>query len=235
MGTIYAATLCNKAATLIQDITGVRWAPAELAGYLSDGQREVVLLKPEACVKNVSSVLVAGSTKQAIPADGISLIRVTRNMGAAGTTPGNAIRIINREILDAQIPTWHSDAAIGSIKHYVYDPLDPKTFYCNPQAPATAWYVEQVYSASPADVTVTNTGGTSTGTTPISIDDVYANALIDYILYRAYSKDAEYAANGVLAMAHYTAFQNSVSGKTNADLARNPNRTDGGSNPNVPK
>lgn len=228
MATTQVNNIINRAGTLIQDATNVRWPQAELLDWLNDGQREVVLHKPEASVKNTSVSLNIGATKQSIPADGILLLDVTRNMGAAGTTPGNAIRLTTREVLDAQKPTWHNDAnALGYVQHYVYDPRDPKTFYVYPKAPATAWYAEMVYSAAPTDCAL---GGT------IQIDDIYANALLDYVLYRAYSKDAEYAANANLAVAHYQAFANAIGLKTQNDMSRNPNAAiaNAAYNPTIP-
>lgn len=227
MATIQVNNLVSRAATLIQDATNIRWPTTELIDWLNDGQREIVLLKPQASVKNESVQLTTGSTKQSIPAAGVMLIDVARNMGAAGSTPGDAIRVTSREVLDAQKPTWHSDANTdGKIKHYMFDPRDPKTFYVYPKAPATAWYVELIYSASPTDCSA---GGA------IQIDDIYANALLDYVLYRAYSKDAEYAQNAQLAVAHYQAFSNSIGVKTQNELAQNPSTIVTGFNPNVPK
>ena len=219
MATITALSTLTKAQTILQDTTGIRWpVDGELLGWLNDGQREVVLNKPEASVKNESVVLTAGSTKQTIPATGIMLMDITRNMGAAGTSPGKAIRLVSRDVLDAQRPDWHADANTGSyIQHFMYDPRDPKTFYVYPKAPATAHYLEVVYSAAPTDCATT--------ASTIGIDDIYANALIDYVLYRAYSKDADYAQNGQLALAHFTAFMNSLGIKTQNEQSRNPNTT----------
>lgn len=227
MATITAQSILDKAGIILQDTTGVRWpVGTEQLGWLNDGQREVVLIRPQASVTNAAVQLTSGATKQTLPATGIMLIDVTRNMGAAGITAGRAIRLVSREVLDAQSPTWHSDTnSDGVIKHFVYDPRDPKTFYVYPKAPATTWYVELVYSSSPSDVSTL--GGT------ISIDDIYANALLDYVLYRAYSKDAEYAQNAQLAAAHYAAFQNALGVKTSQEVAQNPNLTAGSFNPNV--
>lgn len=228
MATTQANAIITRAATLIQDATNIRWPAQELLDWLNDGQREVVLHKPEACVKNNALSLTSGSSRQSLPSDGILLIDVVRNMGPAGSAPGNAIRLTTREVLDAQKPTWHSDANTGGfIQHYMYDPRDPKNFYVFPKAPATAWYVEIIYSASPADCTANGV---------IQIDDIYSNALLDYILYRAYSKDAEYAANGNLALAHYTAFANAIGIKTQNEMMRNPNASisNAAYNPMVP-
>lgn len=215
MATIQVNNLISRASTLVQDTTNVRWPTTEFLDWLNDGQREVVLYKPEASVKNTNFALTSGATKHTLPADGILLVDVTRNMGA-GSTPGYPVRITTREVLDAQKPLWHSDTnTVGYVQHYIYDPRDPKTFYVYPKAPAT-WYVELIYSAAPTDCTL---GGT------IQIDDIYANALLDYMLYRAYSKDAEYAANGGLAVAHYQAFTNALGVKSQGEASRNPNTT----------
>lgn len=208
-----ASTLITRANDILQDTTNVRWPEAELLRWLSDGQREVVLIKPEASVAHTTLQLTANNTKQSLPAAALQLIDVTRNMGADGATPGRAIRIIMREVLDAQRPDWHSETADSVVKHFMFDVRSPKTFYVYPR-PATAIYIEMVYSVSPADLTTTSS--------PLGVDEVYANALLDYVLYRAYSKDSEYAGNSQRAMAHYQAFSGSLGVKSSNELAKGP-------------
>jgi len=93
-----------------------------------------------------------------------------------------------------------------------------------------------VYAKAPVNISRAGTAPNETplvlGTT-INIDDIYANALVDYMLYRAYSKDAEYAGNAQRAVAHYTAFSNSLGVLIKNELDRNPNLSAGGFNPNV--
>lgn len=224
MATVTTQSIIDKAEILLQDTTNVRWSSTELLDWLNDGQREVALHKPESTATNESFALTQNSTKQTIPALGLTFIRLTRNMGANGLAPGKAIRIVSREVLDAQNPDWHTEISAGYIKHYTFDPLDPKTFYVYPKAPATGLYVEIVYSKAPTNA--------SAGSA-ISVDDTYANALLDYVMFRAYSKDAEYAQNGQLAVSYYTSFANSIGLNTSKALERNPNLVDGGANPNV--
>jgi hypothetical protein len=54
------------------------------------------------------------------------------------------------------------------------------------------------------------------------------------MLYRAYSKDAEYAGNAQRAVEHYTAISNSLGVLIKNELDRNPNLSAGNFNPNVP-
>lgn len=223
MATITVSSLLTKVAVILQDPTNIRWPQSELVDWLNDGQREVAFYKPNAFVKNTSKQLVSG-TKQTLPADAVSLVDVVRNLGTDGSTPGNAVRLVSREILDAQLVGWHSSTAAAAVKHFVYTPLDPKTFYVYPPNTGTG-YVEIVYVAAPTDAAVNGN---------ITLDDIYVTALLNYILYRAYSKDAEYANNSQLAAAYYASFQGLLQGKVTAEAASNPNQALAAMNPNLP-
>lgn len=211
-----ASDIITRCQDILQDTTKVRWPDAELLRYLNDAQREVVKDRPDATAANASLTLVAG-TKQQIPALGLKLIDVPRNMGADGTTPGRAIRIIDREALDAQRPDWHTESAESAIKHFMHDARDPLRFYVYPQASASpVMQVEVIYSAAPAELTEL--------TDDIGVPVTYANALIDFTLYRAYSKDAEYTANINRAAGHYEAYRQALGLKGQVDHAMAPNR-----------
>lgn len=223
MATITVSAVLTRCAVLLQDPTNIRWPQAELLDWLNDGQREIALYKPNAFVKNLSRPLTAG-TKQALPADGVSLVDVVRNMGTNGTTPGAAVRAVAREILDSQTPNWHAATPATAIKHFVYSVLDPKNFYVYPPSDGTG-QVEVIYAAAPADATLVGT---------ITLDDIFVTALVNYVLYRAYSKDAEFAANASAAAAYYQAFQGNLAGKAGAEASSNPNAALMPFNPNLP-
>ena len=63
---------------------------------------------------------------------------------------------------------------------------------------------------------------TGTFTTTISIDDSYFNAIKEYMLYAAYSKDADYASNAQRAESHYNKFERTLGNKSGVDKAANP-------------
>jgi hypothetical protein len=197
----------------LQDATGVRWDSTELLGWLNSGQREMLIYKPNANVKALAVKLAAG-TRQSLPDDAVQLIDVTRNMGTDGNTPGRAIRQTQREALDATRPTWHSDTASAVVKHFIFNPLDPKAFYNYPPQPATGQgYVETVYGAVPVDATANST---------ISVDDIYETILLDYMLYRAFSKDSEYADQNK-ADKHFNVFVTALTGTSRVESGANPN------------
>jgi len=190
--------IVDRAETILQDTTNVRWPSAELVDWLNAGQVEVVLLKPNSHVTHAAVVLVISETKQSIPSAGIQLIDVVRNMGTGGSTPGDAIRLIDRKLLDEQVPDWHSATGSAVVKHFMFDPRNPRNFFVYPPQPGSSpGYVDIVYSATPA---AASAGGN------ITLGDEYANVLLDYILYRAYQKDADYAENSQRAALYYQAF-----------------------------
>lgn len=208
MATITAQSIIDKAEIILQDTTNVRWPENELLGWLNDAQREIVLQKPDSYAQNESMSLESG-TKQTIPSSGIQLLDVTRNMGTDGSTAGNVVRLIDRRILDDQNSDWHSESQSDSIQHYCFDDRDPKTFYVYPPADGTT-QLEIVYSSAPTDVSAIED--------TITLDDIYSNAILDYILYRAYQKDAGYAANNQRAITAYKSFLASL-GKLNSTEA----------------
>lgn len=219
MATITGTNIIDRAAIILQDTTHVRWPDTdELLLWLNDAQREVVLRKPEAYAQNEVVALLAG-TKQSIPTAGIALLDIIRNMGTGGATPGRAITRIDREILDEQRPDWHTETASAVTKHFMFDPRDPRHFYVYPAQAASPGQVEMVYSSAPTDLS-------ALGDT-ITLDDIYAGVLLDYVLFRAYSKDADLSNTApARAVAHYQSFEASLGVKGAVDASSNPNAYD---------
>ena len=56
----------------------------------------------------------------------------------------------------------------------------------------------------------------------IPIFDIYQSALVDYILYRACSKDAEYAPGLQLAQGYLATFVAAVGGKAQTEVSNDP-------------
>lgn len=239
MGTILAKAVVQKAERILQDLEGVRWPYDEILGWLCSGQREIVLVRPDASSQTVDFQLQAG-TRQTIPLTALRLLRVVRNMGDSGGAPGRAIRFIEREILDAQLPDWHSTPVQSAVKHWTYDEAEPKTFYVYPAQPASGRaYVTAVVSMSPANCTIKGVvgddGQVGTVDSPISIDDIFEGPLIDYIRYRSLLKEADYAGDGNKADQAYAKFMASLGIKTETDKRFTARRAaPPHTNPNVP-
>lgn len=213
-------SVIDRVQTVLQDTTGIRWKVTdELVLWINDAQREIALLKPDATATNETVTLATG-TKQTIPTAGNRLLKVVRNMSAAsGGTGKRSIRIVSNEMLDSQTPDWHDPAVTGDakhtniVKHYVYEEQNPRNYYVYPGVAGNA-YVEIVYSANPSTVTLSGN---------LSIPDIFANAVMNYVLYMAYMKEAEYVGNSQRAANHYQLFVVSVTGKAQIDTATTPN------------
>jgi len=216
---IAAQSIIRRVVETLQDTTSIRWPVAELVRYLNDGQREVGTYRPDALITNATHSLVAGS-KQALPANGLKLLDIVRNSTASSN---RAVRMTNRQILDAQVPNWHNLAGAAEILHFIYDPRDPTVFYVYPPAAASGAAVYMIYAGYPANITEPADGALYTAVTGnIGVPDIFANALADYILYRAYTKDTEYAGNAARATAHYQAFTNALTVEANATAVTSP-------------
>lgn len=215
MPTVLASSIISRAGALLADAAYDRWTQAELLDWLNDGHREIVSVRPSANPKTAVVTLAAG-TRQAMPAEAYQLIRITRNMDADGVTPGWAVRLTDMALLDQQSPDWHMEAQKTRVRQYTYDIREPLAFYVYPPA-AAGVKVEMTYSYPPA--TVAAVGNT------ITIPDIYANALLDYVLFRAYAKDGEHPANAARAAAYRQSFENSLGLKAQADSASQPTAT----------
>ena len=223
MATVKVNDLLNKAQTILQDTTGTRWPEPELVGWLNDAYREIILARPDAnsesgdftCAEGTRQVLTTGFP------NALRLLDVVRNV--ATTSAKKAVRLIDRTILDDQRRGWHAETASVDIEHYIFDPKLPREFLVYPPATSAA-QLEVVFSSVPTDHNpegAYQVGGADANET-IKIVDSYANAILDYMLYRAYTKDAKYAANWPRAAQHYQAMQAAIGIKTQSDTATMP-------------
>ena len=223
MGTLTGTNIIDRARLTLQDSSGVRWTDAELLIYINDAQREIVNFRPEATATHANLQLSTG-TEQTLPSGGLRLIKVTRNMSgtASDATGARSVRIVEEDLLNSIEPDWHDPTVTGSsahgsiIKNYLFDPDDPKKFYVYPGvASGSNAYVELIYSKLPTDL--------SSVSSTIDLEDTYGNAILNFVLYRAYLKDAEFASNQQRTATHYQLFIGSISGGGNAEAILDPN------------
>ena len=186
---ISVSDIMSRVQIQVQDETGLRWPEAELLKWLNDGQREIALINPTLFMNTATIALTAGTLQQ-LPAGAVTLHRIVRNVG------GNVVRTVDGGILDTQEPDWHSATASDAVQYLIYDDDDAKHFYVYPPNDGNG-SVEAVYSQSPTDLTLSSS---------LTLADMYANPLINYILYRAYDKDAEFAGNADRASRAYEMF-----------------------------
>jgi len=222
MATVKVVDLIVRAQTLLQDEDSVRWTVTELQYWLNDGYRDVLNLRPDSNTLTGEFVCVAGPRQVLTTTfpNATRLVSVIRN--TAPTSNKSGVRLVNKSSLDDQRRGWYAETPTVSVEEYMFDPRQPREFLVYPPATSAA-RLEITYAQIPSPHTLTAQQLTNAATTEtIRIDDSFANALLDYVLYRAYSKDAEQQGNAARAVAHFQAFQNSLGVTAQANAASQP-------------
>lgn len=209
---IAAADLISRAGEILQDEDHIRWEVPELLRWINDAARETIVRRPAA--RSVAKVLaLAAGTRQELPVGGVELLDVVRNIAPDGVTPGRAVRRIDRQLLDDQNPDWHTARPSSKVKHFTFDERAPRIFYVYPPA-AAGTKVETLHSELPPEV--------KAEADTLDMGAEYINVLVSYMVYRALSKDSEFA-NGTVAALHYQSFIDAVTDNNQQTTANSPN------------
>jgi hypothetical protein len=223
MSTVKVVDIVVRAKTLLLDTTATRWTGVELQYWLNDSYREIVNLRPDANSTSGTFTCVAGYRQNLITTFAPTanrLLEVIANKAALSNKKG--VRLVSRRSLDTDRPGWYNEQGSINTELYVYDPRFATEFLVYPPA-LTTTQLEIVYNTIPTPHTLTESQLNNLATTEvIKLSDSYANAILDYMLYRAYSKDSDQQSNASRAVAHYQAFTSSLGVKTQSDQAAQP-------------
>ncbi|EKN3715208.1 DUF6682 family protein [Yersinia enterocolitica] len=200
---ITIAEIIGRVNTQLKDTAWLRWPLAELCDYYNDAIRAIILARPDAGATTEVMTTEVG-TKQRLPEGAIRLIEMIR------LVDGRALRPVPRDVLDSQYPDWHQ--MTGSVERYTYNELTPKVYYLFPGAMQPIG-IEAVVARVPVAVAINEL----TDKTPVPVDELYVNPLVDWMLYRSFSKDGDAGANLNLAMQHYQAFSDQLGVKQNSE------------------
>lgn len=221
--TTTASSLVQRAADLLMDKTSTRWSVAELVRWLNDGQREMAVYRPDEFNVTVTATLPAGARQDlgalSLAKTPIKLTEVTRNM-ANGSSMG-AIRLTPRNVLDAFSPGWTNGKPSISVVNYTYDAREQRVFFVYPPSNGSA-QVELTYSAYPTPVAEPAPGSLYSDVAGnVDAPDILVNALLDYMVFRALSKDADFG-NPQAAAPYYASFANALGIEIKATLQAGP-------------
>ncbi len=223
------------------------WSEREIIHWLNDAQVAITKYLPLACSRMDAIKLVPGTRQSiaSIPAlsckpgdgstpataiNGTQFLAPHRNMGTNGTTPGRAIRMVERDVLDNTDPDWHTrtSAVVASV---IFDPQTPRYFHVTPGVPSgTDVWIDISYTAAP--IAIPNVAEPpleaykvdGVSTTTISVDDEFVDDLVDYVVARANMKDTKYAEKAAIQL-HTNRFLASLNAKVQAVTGNNPNLT----------
>lgn len=187
-----AIDLLDRVSRELQDETRVRWTLEELARYTDAGQIYICSKAPHILSEWRTLTLAEGS-RQAVPADCLGVLEIARN--ADGQR--RAITQVARDDMNAMAPGWGNERTAGEIYHYVQDAREPMFFEVYPPAKPGV-RVHALMARRPTSVGVSATGD-------VALPDEWIESLRHYVLYRAWSMDAEFASNAQIAAAHLQA------------------------------
>jgi hypothetical protein len=194
---IHVGDLLRRFRNIMLDMKSVRWSEPEAIDWMNDGATEIVLRRPAARAIT-ERVALAPGTFQRASEGAAQVMDVIRNIGSDGL-PGRTIRIADRQQIDDAKPEWHNMRAAPT-RHYMVDERSPTTFYVYP--PAIDGAVVEMLVSKPAP-------------TVLSADDTldmrpeFINAILNWMIYRAHTKDSEYS-QGAVAALHYQAFTDAI-------------------------
>ena len=220
-----AAQIVTRASMILQDPSQIRWPLTEMVNYLNDARREIAVIKPDVYTATLTPFACATGSRQTLPAGALRLIDVPRNVS------GVAVTVTQRGWLDQQQPQWQQMTPQSTVRHFAVDERNPTVFWVYP--PASGASLEIVYLKAPTDMSVTgpdsggvytSTGGDSATAGELTAQEsLYGGAMVDYICYRGFSKDSEYAGNAQRAIAHYQQFAAALGISHKIDLTNSAN------------
>lgn len=230
---VFSKAIIDEAASVLNDEAFTYWTSTFHLRSLNSGQLLISILKPDSSVTTDSYKMVTG-TRQTLPTGtsayqnpaavtlpaGTKLVKVVMNTGTTGIVPGRAPALVDMDLLAATNPLWTMAAASAQAKQYMYDPRDPKVFWVSPPQPATnQGYLQVIYNSIPGKIL------SYAPAEAIALPDEYEAPLLYWLLFKAYSRDAD-STHANAALQYYDAFLQSLHLTSQIKAAEDPNVKD---------
>lgn len=174
----------NEARGILQDrdtTTDYRYSDADMVDYANSALGAIALHRPDLFSTIGTIPVTAATTIQSAPAGSLRIMEVFR------INAGRVVKECLHDDLDMYNVNWHNDAA-GPTVNWIRHPRDPNKFFVYPQVDAATAIVGLFgqWAASPAIVTAASA---------IPIPDAYKPVIVEYLVWRAESRDDEYVSS----------------------------------------
>ncbi len=208
-----ASAVLSRVRDDLHDEEGLRFTAENLLAWLSDAQRAIVLLRPDAGAVTEIVTLQAGATQQRLPENGVRFLGVLRNIKADDKS-GRAVMLTTLEALNAGAPLWHIGGELSQeVFEYAPDENTPTIFWVSPP-PAENVQVEIKYAVEPKEVAGEGE--------ELAVFGTFAEPLREYMLYRAYARnDMQYDFQGRANM-HLQRFYTAIGDEQKARILSSP-------------
>jgi len=203
-----AGALAAEVAALLndaeEDFEFTRWSESDLLEYARDGAAQVIALRPLDCAQSSKLTLAAGA-RQTLPDDALAFVRVDGTVDRYGRVTGmpssldaDAARIAANYFEAIVCRDSGSSSGPYAVRAFWPDPTDERAFFVDPPVPAGQTVAAMVrYTALPAELSESDA---------MPVPAVYHNTVVEWMLYRAYSRDQDSATSDARAEAHKKTF-----------------------------
>lgn len=222
--------IMERAGILLNDEAYDRWTLPELAQWINAGVKAIVLAKPSAKSES-RAISLARGTLQAVPTTPeptpLRLLGIVCNLTDDDPrVRGRMVRPADRAQLDAAEPNWHNERFVPfrtEVRQFTFDEAVPLEFYVYPGNDGNG-IVEAQLSVLPAALAASAAvDALASYEGDVGLPEPYSEPLLDYVLYRAQSKDSTDGGQG-RGNDHYMKFATALGIKAQTDTASSPNR-----------
>lgn len=201
----HAADLIVAVSRLLNDAEPgyehIRWTRADLLEYLNDAQKQVYLYRPELYAQTDVFALVPGARQGPLPG-GCQLQKIIGSVGDVGRA-----RKVDDGLLQAFADTGCAPVNVSDdyrVRGYSFTPQDPMSFFVDPPVPddGRSCTVALVCQQAPEAITLAQLDDADPRNDRLVTPARMHNALVEWMLYRAYSVDMESAQSFAKQEAH---------------------------------
>lgn len=160
---------------ILNDPSAVRYSAADLLVYANDSLDQLAALAPQLFYVDAVHICATGKAEQELTFNtALAMVNVNR------ITSGKVVRQMDIATLDAYDPDWRSATAAAAVHWAPYNG-HPLKFLVYPKAPA----------AQSLDITYVAVPGEYTDTADTGLPTALSDAVADYVVARAESRNDE--------------------------------------------
>ncbi|OWT55278.1 phage adaptor protein [Candidimonas nitroreducens] len=218
-------SIIDRVQFITKDYSAVRWTMKEMSDWINDAQTQIAQLVPPSASQYMVLTLAEGARQDLRVIDpDTRWVRLMELLCNVNTTSGvdkptgATIRLVSRPILDSAFPSWRSVTPTArAVAEYAMDAGNEFVFDVNPPVVAGTKVYAQA-SVIPAPVAVLNSGKTALDDPNelFGLPDGYDIAAVDYVVFRAFNKNANDQTYAAQASAHLQLFQAALGGQAKA-------------------
>lgn len=204
MAVLTGNNIVERARIVLSDVAGIRWTDPEMLGWINDGRRAIAAVHPEPfnalCRRTLD--LDPGAYQnlsgKAEFADMVGFRGVLHNVKADGSI-GKAVLLGDMGALDAFRPNWRTEKS-SEVDNWSPDPVNMYAFWIYPHV---------VGGKLSVNITVLPSELSALTQVVVPLDSLF-NPLLNYVLHRAYAKDAETAQSLALSASYLALFSSEL-------------------------